>query len=88
MLALIAAATAAMPPRTKKEPAEPTRRSTRISAQPKSEHEPEPVKKAAAPKASKKRVADDAEEGEGGEEAPAVKKASSRASFRALVRAC
>lgn len=57
-----------MAPRAKPtEPTEPTRRSTRISAQPK----PEPAKeiKKAAPK--KKRSADD---GEGDDVSPAVKK--------------
>ncbi|KAH9849325.1 AhpC-TSA-domain-containing protein [Lenzites betulinus] len=66
-----------MAPRAKAtaEAVEPTRRSTRISAQPKTEVEvvKEAVKKA-APKASKKRGADAAEEKETSDDAPAVKK--------------
>ncbi|PIL27548.1 hypothetical protein GSI_10699 [Ganoderma sinense ZZ0214-1] len=63
-----------MAPRAKAsmEAAEPTRRSSRISAQPKVEPVEKPAKKAAAPKA-KKRAAE-AEGGESGEGAPAVKK--------------
>ncbi|KAI0682225.1 AhpC-TSA-domain-containing protein [Earliella scabrosa] len=62
-----------MAPRAKAstEPTEPTRRSTRISAQPKSEPAKETVKKA-APR-TKKRSAD-VDGGEGDEGAPAVKK--------------
>lgn len=69
-----------MAPRAKAptETVEPTRRSSRISAQPKAEplQVEKPMKKAAAPKA-KKRAAE-AEDGEGGEDAPAVKKVISR----------
>ncbi|KAI1798171.1 AhpC-TSA-domain-containing protein [Ganoderma leucocontextum] len=63
-----------MAPRAKAsmEGAEPSRRSSRISAQPKSEPVEKPAKKAAAPKA-KKRAAE-GEDGEAGERAPAVKK--------------
>nr|VWO95976.1 Serine/threonine-protein kinase SMU1 (EC [Ganoderma boninense] len=63
-----------MAPRAKAstEAAEPTRRSSRISAQPKAESVEKPAKKAAAPKA-KKRAAE-AEGGESGEGAPVVKK--------------
>ncbi|KAI0777714.1 AhpC-TSA-domain-containing protein [Trametes elegans] len=60
-----------MAPRAKApaESAEPTRRSTRLSAQPKAavEAAKETVKKAAAPRAPKKRAAADAEGEEGGE---------------------
>ena len=61
-----------MPPRkAPAEIAEPTRRSTRISAQPKAEPAKEIVKKA-APK-TKKRSAD-VDGGEGGDDTPANKK--------------
>ena len=66
-----------MPPRAKaaaKDPAEPTRRSTRISSKPKDE---EPAPKKAAPRTTKKRAAADAEGGEG-DDAPAVKKVTLR----------
>ncbi|TBU28471.1 AhpC-TSA-domain-containing protein [Dichomitus squalens] len=63
-----------MAPRAKAstETVEPARRSSRISAQPKLEPVEKPAKKAAAPK-TKKRTAH-AEDDEGGEDAPAVKK--------------
>ncbi|KAI0635205.1 AhpC-TSA-domain-containing protein [Trametes polyzona] len=66
-----------MAPRAKasSEAVEPTRRSSRISAQPKAETAAKEPTKKAAPKASKKRAAADAgEEKEGDGEAPAVKK--------------
>ncbi|KAI0646341.1 thioredoxin-like protein [Trametes meyenii] len=69
-----------MAPRVKAsaEPVEPTRRSTRISAQPKVEAVKDAVKKAV--KAPKKRAAADAEGGvDGGDDAPAVKKSKAEA---------
>ena len=68
-----------MAPRAKAttETVEPTRRSSRISAQPKVDVvAKEPAAKKAAPKASKKRAADESEGVEGGDDkAPTVKKA-------------
>lgn len=73
-----------MAPRAKAstEAAEPTRRSSRISALPKTEPVEKPAKKAAAPKA-KKRAAE-VEDGESGEGAPAVKKVILQFSGRIL----